>query len=268
LDPKRTFREICTGKLDWNDSVDPQVDSEFRRWAKAASEVKLNIPRCLFDGGLVINDVSIHGFSDASFLCYAACVYIRVSYACGKVNCFLLIAKSRLAPIANPQTIPRLELMGALLLARTMSTVLPLFPSYHCFYWCDSKNTLYWIKQEYKIWKCFIENRVREIRSLSNSESWRFVPGDENPCDVATRPLSPNFLKQTCWLKGPRWLYQDPSEWPEDELTSSLTSHSTAENEESDVCMQVNTRTTKGSFLTHTCYINVTHAVIICLVVF
>ena len=150
------------------------------------------------------------------------------------------MAKSRLAPVANPQTIPRLELMGALLLARTMSTVVPLFPSYRCFYWCDSKNTLYWIKQEYKIWKCFIENRVREIRSLTNSESWHFVPGDENPCDVATRPLSPSSLKQTCWLKGPRWLYQNPSEWPEDDLASSLTSHSTTENEESEVCMLVN----------------------------
>ena len=61
-------------------------------------------------------DIQLHGFSDASERAYAAVVYIRSTYSDGQVEVRLVASKSRVAPIKR-QTIPRLELLGALILA-------------------------------------------------------------------------------------------------------------------------------------------------------
>jgi len=44
---------------------------------------------------------------------------------------------------------------------------------------------------------------------------WRFVPGPENPSDIATRGLTPSQLSErTDWWNGPSWLIQPSTEWP------------------------------------------------------
>lgn len=59
--------------------------------------------------------IELHGFCDASESAYEAVIYVRVdSKSESSVN--LLCAKSRI-PSIKPQTIPRLELCNALLLA-------------------------------------------------------------------------------------------------------------------------------------------------------
>ena len=35
--------------------------------------------------------------------------------------------------------------------------------------------------------KAWVENRANAIRSLTDIDLWRFVPGDCNPPDIATR---------------------------------------------------------------------------------
>lgn len=63
--------------------------------------------------------IQLHRFSDASQLAYAACVYARVESDDGSVVVTLLTAKSKMAPIKH-QSIPRLELNGAVLLTRLL----------------------------------------------------------------------------------------------------------------------------------------------------
>lgn len=62
-------------------------------------------------------NVQIYGFCDASGIGYGACLYVRSIGKGGEVISRLLCAKSRVAPLKYI-TIPRLELCGALLLAR------------------------------------------------------------------------------------------------------------------------------------------------------
>jgi hypothetical protein len=75
------------------------------------------------------------------------------------------------------QTIPRLELLGATILARLESNISKaLSLNVQEFYWVDSTATLCWIRNE-RLWKQYIQNRVTEIRKLSSPEMWHFYPG-------------------------------------------------------------------------------------------
>ena len=119
------------------------------------------------------------GFSDASRLAYAAVVYLQVKTTCG-LSVLFIAAKTRVSPLQD-DSIPCLELLGALLLSRLLSSVcialrkeLKLGPP-SCF--TDSKVALFWIRGYECEWRQFVENRVREIRQLTPVEQWRHCPG-------------------------------------------------------------------------------------------
>ena len=62
----------------------------------------------------------LYGFSDASLLCYAACIFLRFIKRDGDVKVSFVTAKSRLTPIKKDKNcnIPRLELMGNLFFSK------------------------------------------------------------------------------------------------------------------------------------------------------
>ena len=55
-----------------------------------------------------------HGFCNVSLNGYGACIYVETIYKSGKISVKLLSSKSRVARLKQ-ETIPRLELLGALL---------------------------------------------------------------------------------------------------------------------------------------------------------
>ena len=79
--------------------------------------------RCYFSIGeeCLKTKVSLQGFCDASSSAYVAVIYLRVEGERGR-HTKLLPSKTRVAPIAT-QTIPQLELLSALLLARLINHV-------------------------------------------------------------------------------------------------------------------------------------------------
>ena len=64
---------------------------------------------------------TLQGFCDASCRAYAAVVYLRIETLNG-IHVRFVAAKTHVAPISG-QTIPRLELLAALLLARLITNV-------------------------------------------------------------------------------------------------------------------------------------------------
>ena len=64
----------------------------------------------------------IHGFCDASERAYAIVVYLRSLYCDETVSICVMASKTRVAPIKG-QTIPRLELLGAIILSRLVNTI-------------------------------------------------------------------------------------------------------------------------------------------------
>lgn len=150
--------------------------------------------------------MQLHGFSDASQIAYAACVYARERLADGTLRISLLAAKTKVAPIKQ-QCIPRLELNGAVLLNRLLDECQQslLGIAVERFAWTDSKVVLAWLH-----W-------VSEIQSKMHITQWNHVSGADNPADVASRGVMPSEIQRHgLWWAGPRWLYKEQVEWPKE----------------------------------------------------
>lgn len=161
--------------------------------------------------------MQLHGFSDASTVAYAACVYMRVKHADNTVTVTLLAAKTKVAPIKQ-QTVPRLELNGAVLLSRLMGECrLALrLDDIEEYAWTDSTVVLCWIRRHANVWQTFVANRVSEIQRGMAKTRWQHVPGVDNPADAASRGILPAELRQhPLWWSGPTWLQQGPEDWPQ-----------------------------------------------------
>ena len=89
-------------------------------WVNELKEEKfITLDRCVYDGtGEEVLSCELHGFGDASEKAYCAVVYF-VYRTPTRIHVRLLTAKTRLAPL-KPLTIPRFQLMSAILLARLM----------------------------------------------------------------------------------------------------------------------------------------------------
>lgn len=181
----------------------------------------MQVPRCYFNVYTKPRQIELHGFSDASRRAYAAAVYIRSVYDGGSVQVQLVASKSRVAPIKE-QSIPRLELLGAVILARLCSKIKATIGELDTTYWVDSMTTLCWIKNE-KHWKQYVQHRVEEIRRLSPRHAWRYCPGPMNPADLPSRGVSAKELSsKKSWWNGPEFLLTPPSEWPPDDPSTRV----------------------------------------------
>ena len=111
--------------------------------------------------------------------------------------------------------IPRLELMGAVILSHLMvSIVTSLSENFITFYWIDSMTALHRI-QTVKPWKQYINHHVVEICNLSDHEKWQFCPGNLNPADIPSREISGTKLANCfLWWNGPDFLRKPEQQWP------------------------------------------------------
>ena len=114
---KILFQVLCLDKIDW----DGELQGESRKqWNVLISELEIlktiRVPRCYYLPKLNRLITQIHGFSDASGRAMAAVVYTRTVYTNGRIDIKLMASKTKVAPVKK-QTIPRLELIGATLLA-------------------------------------------------------------------------------------------------------------------------------------------------------
>ncbi|XP_043496470.1 uncharacterized protein LOC122520475 [Polistes fuscatus] len=159
---------------------------------------------------------NIHGFCDASQVGYGGSLYVRSRDRVGNIHVRLLCAKSRVAPLKDT-TIPRLELCGALTLARLyreVRTSCGLKPN-KIIFWSDSMIVLGWLKRSSNTLKLYAANRVREIQDICVGITWRHVRTENNPADALSRGQLPReFIKNDSWFHGPSWLRRPESEWP------------------------------------------------------
>ena len=159
---KMLIQEICESKIDWDQPLDGVL---LKRWQVLVGDLKqaqpISIPRSYCnDVNEKVKSSRLYGFCDAPNRAYAAVVYLAVETACG-ISVNLVVSKTRVAPIQR-QTIPRLELLSAVLLARlisntmdTLSSQMTLNPS-RCF--TDSQVALFWICGLRREWKPFVQN--------------------------------------------------------------------------------------------------------------
>ncbi len=205
------IQELCEAKLEWDQQLTGQLLERWHRLSSKLLEARPFLkPRCYLDGiHEQVTSYRLCGFSDASLKAYAAVVYFLVETPSGR-HVRITASKTRVSPLKT-QTIPRLELLSALLLARLMDCItralegeLPLSEP-HCF--SDSTVAIFWIRGVEKTWKPFVQNRVLEIRKLLPPECWVHCSGRDNPADIPSRGHTPQQLADSqLWMNGPEWL--------------------------------------------------------------
>ncbi|XP_057340601.1 uncharacterized protein LOC130677763 [Microplitis mediator] len=173
-------------------------------WTSYASEFN-SINQVLYNRPLVLLDtcdIQIHGFADASEKAYGACIYLRRTASSGDVRTNLLCAKTKVAPLQT-QTLARLELCAALMLANLYDTIKELLPTQlsRVIFWSDSTIALHWIKTPPYQLKTFVANRVSQIQEKTPITSWRHIKSKDNPADASSRGLTPKeFYPENDWF--------------------------------------------------------------------
>ena len=112
---KVLFQELCQAKLDWDEPLTPDLLSKWQTLVSSLQKVQpISIPRCYFENfTLAVSSCRPLGFCDASKSAYAAVIYLLIESECGCLARFVA-CKTRVSPVKG-QTIPRLELLSALL---------------------------------------------------------------------------------------------------------------------------------------------------------
>ncbi|GBM80707.1 hypothetical protein AVEN_137226-1 [Araneus ventricosus] len=186
---KLLMQEIWKLSLDWEDDLPECLSLAWNRWCNEVPGLgELRIPRYLFSNmfNVGITKIELHCFSDASQKAYATVAYLRILFNDERIRTVFVASKTRVAPLKK-LTLPRLELMGALLSARLSYRIIKaLNLNLVCRFWTDSQITLFWIKGTANKFKPFIKNRVEEIVKLTSAEDWYFCPGKLNPSDIAS----------------------------------------------------------------------------------
>ncbi|KAG1661276.1 hypothetical protein GQR58_021514 [Nymphon striatum] len=211
---KFLFQDIWRLGLNWDDDLPSECQESFKRWLIELHTLQeVSVPRQYLQGNW--SDISValelHAFGDASLKGYGACVYIRYIKSDGQYKSTLVRACARVAPLER-KTLPRLELLGALVTAQLLCSVirdlrLPPDTNYTC--WSDSMVALGWIRSSPSRWKQWVANRVAKIQSLTNLKRWRHIEGIENPADFVTRGVSGvKLVHSVLWWNGPSILHQ------------------------------------------------------------
>ena len=89
----------------------------------------------------------------------------------------MIASKGKIVPL-QPITVPRLELMGAVLglrLTQNICRVLEISVRAVRFYF-DSKDVLWWIRGRGRDFRPFVANRVGEVQMTTDPSQWRHVP--------------------------------------------------------------------------------------------
>ena len=206
ISTKLFLQKLWQQQLDWDTKLSEELCTT---WNKISYDVvqatELSFPRqCVSLPST--SETTIHGFADASPQAYGAVVYL-LQGTCATI----VMSKSRAAPL-KPHSLPRLELMAAVVASRLCSFVLSsLNTTVPLCLWSDSQIVLSWIFSDKKL-KPFVSNRVTEIRSVSTR--WRYCPSTDNPADLLTRGITFEQLNTSDkWNHGPAWLISPP-QWP------------------------------------------------------
>jgi len=207
ISTKLFLRKLWQQQVGWDTKLSEEL---YTMWSKISLDViqatTISFPRQCGPLQPTSGTTTLHIFADASPQAYGAVVYMLQG-----THSTILMSKSRAAPL-RPHSLPRLELMAAVVASRLCSFVIKsLRTSTTVCFWSDSQIVLSWIYSDKKL-KPFVSNRVAEIRAVSTT--WRYCPSADNPADLLTRGITADQLcNSDKWNHGPSWL-PTPTHWP------------------------------------------------------
>ena len=164
---KLIFSDVCNKNLTWDEPVLPDVEKRWKVWMYMLEQSKnTEVPRSVqTHAGSYFK---LHGFSDVSNLGLCEAIYVLEYINTKPFSQHQLAAKSRIKQ--KEQSIPRLELTAALMLAKLQPNILVSLENYpitSCHYWVGSTTVLYWLLTK-SLWTVYVRNRVNTMEALSN----------------------------------------------------------------------------------------------------
>ena len=211
---KIIIQQLWLSKVDWDETVPEYI---YTKWVNFCNELTM-INSWSFDRKVLctnLQKIQLYGFSDACENGYGATIYLK-SINQHETKCKLYCAKSRVAPTKRLST-PRLELRAAELLVKLYEEIINSIgiEINECYFWTDSTIVIHWILSSSHTLKTFVGNRVAYIQNKTKIEQWFHVKSEENPADALSRGQTPlEFMKNSSWLEGPKWLKLDQNQWP------------------------------------------------------
>ncbi|XP_050547407.1 uncharacterized protein LOC126909072 [Daktulosphaira vitifoliae] len=212
---KQLMQRVWKAQLDWDDQLPTEI---LDLWCSFISELpslqNLTIPRFIHTRHRIKGILC--GFCDASERGCAAMVYLRIENASGPPSISMIGTKTKLAPMKS-ETIPRLELCAAVLLARWMARIHSILSQelniMGMWAWSDSTIVLSWLSMCQEKFKIFVSNRIFKIHSLIPDAHWSYIPSADNPADCASRGMTPlELMNHELYWHGPDLLSGLPLE--------------------------------------------------------
>ena len=214
---RKFLQKLSVGSVDWYEKLDAAVRKEWLDWRKDLMLLNdLKFRRCYRSDsfGKVVS-VTLHCFSDASFVGYGVACYLRYVDAERNVEVALVMGKSRVSPL-KPTTVPRLELTASTVSVKIAALLISELEieGLETFYWVDNKIVLGYIFNHTRQYKIFVANRVQVIESYTGGKNWNYVDTKDNPADYASRGISPREKEKVdIWLHGPVFLRNKDESW-------------------------------------------------------
>lgn len=205
---KIIMQDLWRASINWDEPIPQKIEVEWKKlYLSMTANNSITVNRWI-GYSTTIKSVEMHAFCDASSMAYACAIYLKVEGTDGNIQCNLISAKAKVAPV-KVLSIPRLELCGAVTLSKLVKRIQNILSIPNCpiYAYTDSMIVLTWIASHASTWKTFVANRVSEIQENIPPSCWKHVGTKENPADIASRGMPLEELK-ICkiWWHGPEFL--------------------------------------------------------------
>ena len=216
------LQELWSAGYSWDEILPEQIQTKWRKNVQTLNQLLSHEFNRKLKPDTAVGLPEIHGFCDGGEKAYGSAIFLRWKLADGSYRCIPFMIKAYVAPLKK-KSIPRLELMGCLSLARLYSTCKEALEfaeitSCKSVFWIDSQTVLTWIRTCSRKFKPFVSVRVAEIQETVETQAFRYIRSDCNPADVLTRGAPPEELKS--WMEGLPFLWLPEEEWPKFEGNS------------------------------------------------
>ncbi|XP_062552012.1 uncharacterized protein LOC134217262 [Armigeres subalbatus] len=215
---KIVIQSLWRAQTMWDELIPNKLCEQWTAWTRQFQCLhQVRIARCYFPHRSVnqIISLQLHVFVDASEEAFACVAYFRAEFK-KHFEVALVAGKSKVAPL-KVLSIPRMELMAAVIGVRLMNTIIDghTLRIDECTLWSDSKTVLAWINSDHRKYRQFVACRVGEILTKTKQCQWRWIPSKDNVADDATKwGKNPCLSSDTRWFKGPGFLHLHEDQWP------------------------------------------------------
>ena len=216
LDMKLLVQRLFSGKWGWDTLLTGADLAEWTRWVAELPDMEQVSCKRVLRPRPGYKAMYLCVFTDASERGYSAVCYIVCEYDNESTSSFAL-GKVRVAPKKKLVTIPRLELLGAVIGVEAAATIQAELRVEFTgvYFWTDSTTVLHWVSNPDLQLKAFVANRVAKVIEGSEGATWSYVSTKENPADIGSRGLRPADGEGIRpWLEGPPWLRTGKDTWP------------------------------------------------------